>query len=86
MKSFAVGAIALIVAAQAENLFDVVEPHREFKMVSDIIEPASQNVSKNKFGCLVEEAIFDYPYVEKKITAPLIPFEQDYSQQETFLN
>lgn len=42
-------------------------------------------MSKNSFGCLVEESIYEHPYVHKKITAPMVPFHMDYSQQETFL-
>lgn len=26
----------------------------------------------NKFGCMVEETIFDYPHVEKVIKAPAV--------------
>lgn len=45
----------------------------------------SNSVTKNKFGCLVEESVFSHPHVEKTITAPLVPFHMDYEQQESFL-
>ena len=86
MKSFVVSAIALAAAAQAQNLFELIEPMNSNKAVSDYIDPVSQSVYKNKFGCLVEESLFEHPYVEKTISAPLTPFERDYAQQEAFLN
>jgi len=49
------------------------------------IEPLTTKVSKNKFGCLVDESIFPYPYVEKTIKAPLVPYHMDYVQQEAHL-
>lgn len=52
---------------------------------SDSLGPISTNVSKNKFGCLVEENIYSYPHTEKTIKAPLVPFHMDYVQQEAFL-
>lgn len=52
---------------------------------SDSFGPISTNVSKNKFGCLVEENVYSYPHTEKTIKAPLVPFHMDYAQQETFL-
>ena len=48
--------------------------------VSDALSaPLSTKVSKNKFGCLVEESVFPYPHVEKTIKAPLVPFHMDYA-------
>jgi len=52
---------------------------------SDSFGPITTNVSKNKFGCLVEENIYSYPHTEKTIKAPLVPFHMDYAQQEAHL-
>jgi hypothetical protein len=52
---------------------------------SDKIGPLSQTVSKNKFGCLVEETVFAHPHTEKVISAPLLPYHLDYVQQEAHL-
>ena len=54
--------------------------------VTEHVAPLTTKVSKNKFGALVEESVFPFPYVEKTITAPLVPFNMDYAQQEAFLN
>ena len=42
-------------------------------------QPIKQTISRNKFGCMVEESIFDRPHVEKVIKAPLLPFDMDYT-------
>ena len=40
----------------------------------------------NKFGCMVEETIFDYPHVEKVIKAPAVDkFTMSEQQQEAWL-
>ena len=53
--------------------------------VSDIVDDVSDiatstKMSKNDFGCLVEESVFPKGHVEKTITAPLTPFHADYTQ------
>ena len=40
----------------------------------------------NKFGCMVEETIFDYPHVEKVIKAPAVDkFTMSEQQQEAWM-
>ena len=65
---------------KVEDLVDRLVPEHE-----DVVDITTK-VSKNPFGCLVEESIFPYPHVEKVIKAPLTPFHMDYSQQEAHLN
>ena len=43
-------------------------------------QPIKQTISRNKFGCMVEESVFAHPHVEKVIKAPLLPFHEDYVQ------
>ena len=50
-----------------------------------MVGPLKQTVTKNKFGCLVEESVFAHPHTEKVITAPLVPYHMDYVQQEAHL-
>lgn len=59
---------------------DTVQPMTEefYSGVKDQISAHTTKVSKNRFGALVEESIFPYPYVEKKIKAPLVPYHMDY--------
>ena len=85
MKSFVTSAFALASTAQAQNVLDLVQTIVNPTETSDAQEPVSTSVSKNKFGCLVEETVFSHPHVEKTITAPLVPFHMDYEQQESFL-
>ena len=42
-------------------------------------------ISKNRFGCLVEETVYPYPHTQKTIKAPLIPFHMDYVQMENHI-
>ena len=42
-------------------------------------------MSKNRFGCYVEESVYLDQRVEKVVKAPLLPFEMDYVQQEAHL-
>ena len=84
MKTFAAAALALVSMGQAQSLFEQIVGNDTVTEVTDA-SPVSSNVSKNKFGCLVEENIFDHPHVEKTITAPMTPFHADYVQQEAFL-
>ena len=37
-------------------------------------------MSKNRFGCHVEESVYLDQRVEKVVKAPLLPFEMDYVQ------
>ena len=89
MKTFnLVAASALIAATQAQNLFESVigTLNDAVDIVSDATDvPLTQTVSKNKFGCIVEETIYSHPHTEKVIKAPLVPFHMDYTQQEAFL-
>ena len=101
MKSFAIGACALAGAAHGQNLFESIlgnvsstvqevadaATHKiiEKSGIDKLLKPITQNVSKNKFGCLVEESIFNTPYIEKTITAPLVPYHMDHVQQAAHL-
>ena len=56
------------------------------QQITDSVPNVSHNLTKNKFGCLVEEKVYkDEPLIEKTITAPLLPYHLDYAQQEAFL-
>ena len=49
-------------------------------------QPLKQSMSRNKFGCMVEETIFDYPHVEKVIRAPAVDkWTLSEEQQEAWL-
>lgn len=87
MKSFTISALALVSVAHGQNLFESLVGHANnfAEQVSDSVAPISQKVSKNKFGCLVEESIYPHPHVEKTIKAPLVPFHMDYVQQEAHI-
>ena len=99
MKSFALATVAFASAASAQNLFEQILGDDAIQYVqqvtdsvdsllmdaSDKIGPLSQTVSKNKFGCVVEQTIFAHPHTEKVITAPLVPYHMDYVQQEAHL-
>ena len=50
------------------------------QVVTDAPSPVNMNVTKNKFGCLVEESVFEENHVEKTISAPMVPFHMDYVQ------
>lgn len=91
MKTFAIAAAAFASAASAQNLFEQILGEAAIQSITDSVDaalldasdkigPLSQTVSKNKFGCLVEETIFAHPHTEKVITAPLVPFHMDYVQ------
>ena len=94
MKQFAISAAAFASAASAQNLFEQILGETAGQYVqqvtdsidaalldaSDSIGPLSQKVTKNKFGCLVEETIFAHPHTEKVISAPLVPYHMDYVQ------
>mgnify|MGYP001001332028 CR=1 FL=1 len=79
MKSFAIGVLALAAVAQAQNFFEAIQADGNVVQVTDAPSPVSQSVMKNKFGCLVEESVYEHPYVEKTISAPLVPFHMDYA-------
>ena len=86
--SFAAGVCAFLGAAQAQSLFDSILSNSTGmpELIStDAAAPIDQSVTKNKFGCLVEESVFAESHVEKTITAPLVPFHMDYVQQEAHL-
>lgn len=94
MKSFAIAAAAFASAASAQNLFEQIlgdDATQYIQQVTDSVDaalldasdkigPLSQKVTKNKFGCLIEETIFAHPHTEKVITAPLMPYHMDYVQ------
>jgi len=87
MKSFATSALAFAAAANGQSLFESIMSSAEstLEKISDAVAPLTHKLSKNKFGCLVEESIFEHPYVEKTIKAPLVPYHMDYAQQEAHL-
>ena len=86
MKSFALAVAGLAGLAHAQNLFEtIVGSSTDLREETDAA-PVSQSMSKNSFGCLVEESVFEDSYVEKVIKAPLMPFHLDYAQQEHFIN
>ena len=81
MRSFA-AAMALATASFAQqSLFETIKS-ADSNLVeatdANLAEPVTHNISKNKFGCLVEEKIYEHPLIEKKITAPLVPYHMDY--------
>ena len=47
--------------------------------------PISSNISKNQFGCIVEETVYADQYTEKVIRAPMLPLHLDYEQQEAMI-
>ena len=80
MKNFTVAAVAVMTAADGQNLLEAIlgDTAQQQDIVTD--GPLRQSVSKNKFGCVVEESIFSHPHVEKVIKAPLLPYHLDYVQ------
>mmetsp|Transcript_22331 Transcript_22331/g.27415 ORF Transcript_22331/g.27415 Transcript_22331/m.27415 type:complete len:82 (-) Transcript_22331:1693-1938(-) len=80
MKSFAsIAVLGLSQAVMGQNLFEITGG-QSVRAESDAknMMPISQNVYKNQFGCLVEEAVFADQYTEKVIRAPLMPIHLDY--------
>lgn len=90
MKSFALATLGLINTALAQNLFEqIVGGESNVVLETDSAVPQldllSHQVTKNNFGCLVEEAVYAGSHVEKTIKAPLVPFHMDYAQQAEFM-
>ena len=79
MRSFVAAACAVATLACAEQSFlEAITASVAVDQVSDSASPTSQTITKNKFGCLVEESVWPNSHVEKKITAPLVPYHMDY--------
>ena len=79
--SYAAAALAGVACAEQSLLESIVSFRNNVTEVSDAgleAKIAHQSVSKNKFGCVVEETVYEHPYVEKTIKAPLVPFHMDY--------
>ena len=90
MKQFATIATLGLALANAQSIFELIVGEQNLQEVNDSFEllrmPISQSSSQNNFGCMVDEAVFEGQYREKTITAPLVPFHLDYSQQERFIS
>ena len=69
MKSFT--AIALLgLVASAQDMFELINGDSRIHAESDakpMLLPISQNITNNKFGCVVEESIYADQYTEKVI-------------------
>ena len=87
MKSFAAIALGLVNLAFAQNLLIPEAPSATIEAVDD----SEIKAYKNGFGMMVEEVSAGPDsnnsgyVVEKKITAPLLKFEEDPVQQVEYL-
>ena len=81
MKKFAASTLA-VQAVSSEQMFAASGSLR-LQIESDApVTPLSERITKNQFGCIVEETVFANNYVEKVVKAPLLPLHLDYAQQE----
>ena len=66
--------------AMAQQHLSMYETNSQNLFAEDDSQPLKQTLSKNGFGCMVEESVYSHPRVEKTIKAPLVPFSQDPAQ------